>query len=453
MITDKQDLEYLGIDFQYRAAKALIEDNALFKNIYKILDQNCFSDPILRKIIGTQKDLYKKNKIVPSYYEISSTLRNAENDDNEIQYIDETIDKIKRTTSEAQYFTEQQLITFFKWKYAILNVNNALEKLKGGYDEKTFNNFIKELRTLDNPQEIGTEAKWTKENIMKVLTEGEGEVIPTGIREVDNMLAGGLGRTEIGLFTALTGYGKTTFGTILANNAAMKGFKVLQIYFEDSYTNVMRKHLTIIGNGVKLSQLKNLTEEAGEKIADRYMASDNLNFLSENLCLLKMMDKQTTVEDIEEKIEYLINNENFRPDMLVIDYFGCLKFSRNAYKDVYAAQADCMRKIVGLANQYNIAVWIMQQNNRPSPEKTAGMGNWQGAYEATQPASVWIELQRTAEQKQHGRGDLIFNKTRNSQPKEDLLDIVFDNGRMLIDCNPEQTERDYIFNFNNDEIE
>ncbi|WP_406539136.1 DnaB-like helicase C-terminal domain-containing protein [Fibrobacter sp.] len=432
-MTNKTDFGYMGSDFQYIAAKSLIENQQLFKDLYKILDQNCFSDPIIKKIIGTEKDMYSKNKQVPSYMEIEWKLKSVEKDEYEIQSIEEAIDKLKRTSSVGYEYVKEEMVNFFKWKYAILNVNKALEKLKDGYDEKAYKKFIKEFDTLTNPEESGSEIKFTYENFKKMLIEGDGEVIPTGIEEVDFRLAGGIGRTEIGLFTALTGYGKTTFGSVIGHNAAMRGFKVFQIYFEDKETNMLRKEAAMLYGNDRINRFKSMKDDDYSDSYARELEKRS-ETLAKNLILFKMPEKTTTVEDIEEEIERRINKENFRPDLIIIDYFSCLKFSRNAYKDAIAAQADCMRKIKAMADKYNIAIWVLQQNNRPSPEKTAGMGNWQGAYEATQPASVWIELQRTREQKENGRADLIFNKTRNSQPKDDLYDIVFDNSRMLIDC-------------------
>lgn len=432
-MTNRNDFGYLGSDFQYCAAKALIENIQLFREIYSIVDQNCFTDPTLRRIIGVEKDLFKKNKQVPSYMEIEWELRDKETDENEIQFINETIDKLKRTSIAGYDNIKDKLISFFKWKYAILNFNRYFEKLKEGYNEENTQKFLKELSKISGIGEsLGSEIKFTKDNFKKALIEGDGEVIPTGIKEIDSRLAGGIGRTEIALFTALTGFGKTTFGSVIAYNAAMRGYKVLQIYFEDKETNMLRKEAAMLYSNQQINKFKNMAEG----LAETYSATleEKAELLDRNLVLLKMAEKATTVEDIEAEVKRRINEDNFRPDLILIDYFSCLKFSRNAIKDVYVAQADCMRKIKALADDYNLAIWVMQQNNRPSPEKTAGMGNWQGSYEATQPASVWIELQRTAEQKQNGRADLIFNKTRNSQPKEDLHNIVFDNSRMLIDC-------------------
>lgn len=443
------ELEYLGQDFQFKAAKALIEDKELYKSVYKIVDHNAFGDVAIRRILGTEKALYNANKTVPSYYEILTKLKYSEKNPTELECLEETINKIKETSAEGQNFTEQTLIDYMKWKYVTLNINRFKEKLLDGYDGETFGKFMKEMnKILNMGVENYSEIRFTKDNLIRMLREGDDEVIPTGIYEVDSRLAGGVGRTELALFTALTGFGKTTFASVLAFNAATRGFKVLQIYFEDKDTNMLRKDSAMIVN-CRINELKGADENTANALAERLSKTTEISMLEENLRLLKMAEKNTTVEDIENEIDRRINEEGFRPDLIIIDYFSCLKFSRNAYKDVWAAQSDCMRKIKAMADKYNLAVWVMQQNNRPSPEKTAGMGNWQGAYEATQPASVWIELQRTAEQKQNGKADLIFNKTRNSQPKDDLYDIVFDNSRMIIDCSPAvQNEEDLIYKEN-----
>ena len=49
---NKEDLGYLGIDFQYAVLRALIEDPELLQHTYKFIDQNVFSDPYLRRIVA-----------------------------------------------------------------------------------------------------------------------------------------------------------------------------------------------------------------------------------------------------------------------------------------------------------------------------------------------------------------------------------------------------------------
>lgn len=429
--------EYFKEEFQYEAVKALLNDLTLMPKIYGILDQNAFSDKSLRAVVATIKDYYKANGRVPDLVSLKIfAQRKSPNDSAEIL---SAIGRVNAASLVGQDAIEDELIQFFKLKYMVKMANGVIDSLTKNEDsDKVLKKAIKsceEITKLGSSE--GEETIFNEETVRRACMAGDNETVPTGIKELDYALYGGLGRGEIGLFAAPTGYGKTTAGVIFAHNAAVKGYKALQIYFEDKPDDMVRKHI-----GMSLNENTNNFRRMGlDEATDtskKVMSMEESVTLSENLILCKMPDGTTTVEDIENKIKELINTRNFKPDLVVIDYFSSLKHSSNPTKDRWAAQASCMKKIVEtIAYRYNAAVWIMQQTNRGAVSKEgdgAGMDNWQGSFEATQPASVWLTLKRSKEQKANFRADIIFEKTRHSQPKEDLKDIVFDNSRLQIDC-------------------
>ena len=82
---DKSTLGYLGIDFQYKLVKYFVEDHNFFNEISNIVDQNAFTDQLLRVFVGTIKDYYDKENIVPSYETIEIVLRSKSNDEIQIR--------------------------------------------------------------------------------------------------------------------------------------------------------------------------------------------------------------------------------------------------------------------------------------------------------------------------------------------------------------------------------
>ena len=72
---DKNNLGYLGLDFQYKLAKIFVEDSKFFEDVAPIVDQNAFNDSLLRTFIGTLKDYYMRENVVPSYEMLNVILR------------------------------------------------------------------------------------------------------------------------------------------------------------------------------------------------------------------------------------------------------------------------------------------------------------------------------------------------------------------------------------------
>ena len=434
--TNKEDLAYLGMEFQYAAVKQIIEDPTLLPDIYAILDQNCFTNSYLRSIVGLIKDKFKSLSTVPNYKELKVFLADKATNEDDMQFYGETLEKIKGSTDIQPGIVKSQLTDFFKWKYMLGMLREGAEKLKSGWDAKVYNKTLKNLETLQkfgaDTAEVG---RYESDAIYPVFTEGDEDLVPTFLKDIDERLGGGVSRGDIALLNAPTGAGKTTFSTILAHNAAVAGYNVLQIYFEDRQTDILRKHLAI-ETKVSIGQLKRMSYAKAKAAVKKIMGYPTFEALNAHLIICRMEDRNTTVEDITAKMDELSNTIGFRPDLVIIDYFSCLKHSSNPTKDPYAAQAGCMRKIKEkIAMRYKTAVWVMQQTNRVGSANgsAAGKENWQGSIEATQPASVWVEIRRTREQAQEGTCDIIFHKSRLSKMYSDLEDVKFDNGLLTID--------------------
>ena len=71
----KEDLGYLGEDFQVELVKCFIEDQQFFINIENIINQNMFTEPSLKRIVGFMKDRYALSETVASYKDLDSMIR------------------------------------------------------------------------------------------------------------------------------------------------------------------------------------------------------------------------------------------------------------------------------------------------------------------------------------------------------------------------------------------
>lgn len=440
-----ENKDYFDEEFQYEAVKALLEQNGLFGKMYGILEQNAFKDNALRAIVAFSKDYYKKNGFPPDYVAIKAGLKGKAGLDT--TDLCSSIARLKCASTEGQDVIVENLYKFFKLKAITALINKGMEMINGNEDDdKIISKFTKDIEKISAiGKDNGLITSFNEDTITNACMKGDNEVVPTGIKELDECLCGGLGRGEIGLFAAPTGYGKTTAATIFAHNASKLGYNVVQIFFEDKPEDIVRKHLAMTMD-TNSNAFRRMDEDEAGRIAKEAMTRDGSVAVSEHLRIVRMADGNTTVEDIDNLLRSLTNN-GFKPDMVLIDYFSSLKHSSNPNKDKWEAQARCMRKIVDtIAYKYNCAVWVMQQTNRGAVAKETDntMGSWQGSFEATQPASVWLMLQRTKEQKANFKADIIFQKTRHSQPKNDLLDIVFDNARLRMDCSGAMTADDEL---------
>ena len=63
---DRSNIGYLGEDFQFKLVHMFIEDKEFFKELCDTVNQNMFTQVILRTIVGSMKDHYSQHEIVPS---------------------------------------------------------------------------------------------------------------------------------------------------------------------------------------------------------------------------------------------------------------------------------------------------------------------------------------------------------------------------------------------------
>lgn len=436
---DKTNLGYLGREYQYGLIKCLMDEPRFLSSIYPIIstNQNCFTDVYLRETVGVILELYKKLGYEPSWEHLRIKLRSRANDEDKLQYIDETLDAIKNSKLPV-VAVKDHVYTFFKQQEATKLLNLLKEAVIDGIDDKKMDKVYKAvdtLRTVGEPNEQVT--TYNDETLTNALMrKHENKEVPTGIPEVDDMLGGGSRRGEVSLFMAFTGAGKSTWCRCIGFNMAMAGYKVIYLYFEESVQDIEDQGVAQL-TGLYPSQVGGLSQENAEEFVRKLNEEDKKRLLEANYKPIRGKNKSTTVEDIERIINEQRLRFDFKCDVLLVDYFSCLKHSSSPVKDVWHAQEDCMRKLDEIAFKFGITIWVTQQTNRQGVQmdEESGIGNVQGSFNATNVCANIVQLLRTEDQQLNNRATLKFWKTRHARkPNNTLEDILYDNGHSIIRC-------------------
>ena len=425
--------------FQYEGVRAIIESPDLLPKLYKVLDQNCFSETWLKIIVGVSKEIYKSTGLVPNYKELEFKLYDKCQNDDDRQWLAETIQKIKKSNEISPSIIEEELKSFFRCRHRAAAISECFQSKE--FDDNAMKKLLKKLEEASAQGEEDAVITTLDEiTIEDVLMQGEEDKIPTFIPGLDEYINNGLVRGQVGLFMAATGKGKTTFAKRITHNAALNGYKSLLIYFEDIPEDMVRSDIAMISDTYP-SKLKGYSTETAKKLAERYFSKDGAELIKENKKLCKMQDSITEVIDIENKIKEFIN-QGFRPDILVIDYFSCLKPTGKWNSKTYEAQAQTMRLIINLAAKYRMAVWVMGQTNSSGlyMNEEPNMGQWVGGKEAAHPAAIFLQLVRTGDQTLNKRADIYIHKVRGPYEATRLENVIYDNGKCIIDCTSDARE-------------
>ena len=440
---DKSNLGYLDIDFQYKLAKCFIEEPHFFSEISNIVDQNAFTDSLLRVFVGTLKDYYYKESVVPSYETMGTALKSKAKTTNELQEWTDLIDKLHfKTSLEGYTLVKDTALKFFKQQNLIKVANKILEIAGKGdidrYDE--CQKLLDDASLAGNEDEFGF-SPYDLED--KALSQEFKVPIPTGISKLDDALNGGLEKRKIGLIIGSAGFGKSTFSTCIASYAATfkcqlnnyQGYRVLQIYFEDDDVDIARKHFSKI-TGI---EARNLTKDRTqiEEIRNVLDSYDGKDMIQKNLKLKPFLAHTKSATDIGIFIKRLINT-GWKPDLVIIDYFECLLSERNGYStdSEWKRQGDTIRKIENLAKELDIAIWVPTQGNKDSitSPDVVTMNQAGGSIIKVQAAHVVISIARSLEDIDNSRATLAVLKNRSGKSGTVFHNIKFDNGTSTISC-------------------
>ncbi len=439
ILNEGVDLSSFGQVFQDRLVKHFIEKEGYFVGVHSIVDQNMFTTYELRTIVGVMKDYVDENYCNPTYDTMEYRLSMCASNDIEREKLLATLKKIRfDTTTEDSEFIESKATKFFKRQSLIKAMNKCYKILKDDDVDKfdDCESIMHSALDIQIENEMGHDIYEFQDS---ALSKSHRRPIPTGGSKLDVALEGGLGTGEIGLIICPSGKGKTSFSTAIASYASTykcednnyQGYKALQIFFEEDYNAISRKHFG------RLSQIeaRNLSkEEYINDVKELLQNHPDKDMIRRNLKLQYFKNKSKTVSDIQQFIEKLINI-GFKPDVVIIDYFECLNFTKGNDSRVseWSLQDEAYKALEAMAKELQIALWIPTQTSKDSlggsiADGSAASGT-KGKYETS---SVVIALPRTSEDMKNNILTIDLMKNRGGSLGT-WRGVKFNNGLSTID--------------------
>ncbi len=273
----------------------------------------------------------------------------------------------------------------------------------------------------------------TLKDLPALITEGStlnSRKIPTGVKELDIDLVGGLPRENLTVVLAGTNVGKSLFCISLACNALKavdengqdKGFKVLHINLEGQRDEAAKRYaanLAQIGYG---ELIKGSFDDAARKRFEEVI----LKYDENRLKIRNMLGFGATIEDLVAyvKEEY----KNFKFDMLVVDY-GQLLDSKVKSEGYRFTMSRVFRGLDSISKEFSAVVITPAQSTRNAQENQnqsfKGRNQAQDdrahilrstdiseAFEIARVSGVILTLNRTEEEERTNRLRLYLEKQR-----------------------------------------
>ena len=204
---NRKNLGYLGEEFQFKLVNTFLEDKDFFKDLSNIIDQNMFTNPLLKTVVGVMKEFHESKDVTPSYSMVTIALNNKAKNDIEREQYQAVMEKIKGTSSDGVEVIRDLAEKFFKQQNIIKTANEIL-RIAGNGDIGQYERCVELLNeTLQQGthEDLGTDVF---DLLEETLSDDYRIPIPTGIGKLDEALEGGLGKGELGVVIGSSSFGK-----------------------------------------------------------------------------------------------------------------------------------------------------------------------------------------------------------------------------------------------------
>jgi replicative DNA helicase len=346
-MTDR--LSSYGYSFQIKVITILLTDKIFIQQIVDILSPTYFESDANNWIVTTILEYHAEYKSPPTLEVLKVRLDTVDHDVLKTQIIAHLKDAWKYTGANDLEFIKDQVLDFCKNQEIKKAILGSVELLKNGQYED-----IKSK--IDNALKAGADKDIGHEymiNIEERYSESVRDVKETPWESINEIMDGGLGKGELGVFVAPAGIGKSWGLINIGANAIKKGLTVVHYTLELNQAYVGLRYDSVI-TGIPNQNLKHYQSEVKAAV-------DKLNG---ELIIKYYPTKSVSVIGIRAHIEKCIMQDK-KPDIVIVDYADLLVGSGKEKHQVLESIYEDLR---GTAGEYDVPVWTASQANRSALE-------------------------------------------------------------------------------------
>ena len=111
---NKDNLGYLGLDFQYRLLLQIITDRKFASSILDMVSPNYFEDSYVRIIVGTIKDAFEKHEAIPDIGSLRSRLLENVKDEIDRNSVFSHLRRIEEAELNDTFYIQETALKFCK---------------------------------------------------------------------------------------------------------------------------------------------------------------------------------------------------------------------------------------------------------------------------------------------------------------------------------------------------
>jgi len=395
-MTTLSKLNQYGNAFQVKVLGALLTQRDFLLNIADSLDSEYFESQAHKWTVEYIIKYFNQYHTYPTIETLSIEIKKIDNEVLRISLTDSLREAYKMADVSDLEWVEEEFSSFCKNQQMKKAIMTSVDLLNlGDYDgiRALINDAMKagEEKNIGHIYEADVEARYR---------DDDRNAIPFPWKTFNELTQGGYGKGDLVLVFGNPGGGKSWGVIAMGAYAAALGYNVVHYTLELSEGYVGKRYDAVF-SGIDVDKLTSHRDEVEEAISK----------VKGKIVIKEYAPKRASLDTIEAHIQQLEHQNEFKPDLIIIDYLDLLRTKgRKERKDEID---DVYTDAKGLAKQLNIPIVSPSQANRTGADKDILQAeNAAGSYDKIMIGDIIISLARGRKDKVNGTGNWHFIKNR-----------------------------------------
>lgn len=389
-------LNQYGHQFQIKVLYSLLNDKPFLQNIADVITAEYFESAAHKWIIKVILDYYSKYHTYPTMEVLKIELKKEENEVLQISIKEELKQAYTATQDDIDYVKEE-FFNFCKNQRLREALLSSVDLLKTGEFEG-IRKMIDEALKAGNEKNIGHEYD---KDVESRFREEEDRKIPFPWKVFNDITDGGIGGSNLMLLFAPPGIGKSTVVCNIAAHCLKTGYNIVYYTLELDERYVGKKIDSIL-TGIEVKMLKFHRKEVETAVRN----------LKGKIVIKEYSPGRASLGTIESHLKQLEANNDFVPDLIIIDYPDLLK-PRKTRKEAKEELDDIYTDLKGMAKDLKIPFVCPSQINRMGAKDEIIEGDKvAGSFQKMMIADFSVSLSRRRKDKINGTGRFHIMKSR-----------------------------------------
>ena len=333
------------------------------------------------------------------------------------------IDVEQAVEHEGWFLREFELFCRYKaLKNAILSSPTLLDE--GRYGE--VESVVKAAVQIALVKDLGIDYFQDPKSRLESLRNGKGQV-PTGWKDVDYKLFGGLNKGEITIFAGQSGAGKSLFLQNLAVNWIFAGLNVVYLSLELSEA-LCTQRIDAMVTGYETKEVMRNIDDVHMKIrANQQKYKGNLQ--------VKQLPNGCTANDVRAFIKEYQITKGVKVDAILVDYLDLMMpmSKKISAENLFVKDKYVSEELRNLAVELGSVMVSASQLNRGSYEEIEfDPSHIAGGISKVNTADNVVGIFTSIAMREGGRYQIQFMKTRSSAGVGSKVDLSFNNKSLRI---------------------